>query len=101
MTEARLGVHILTQQPHTSYMIHDSFLVSFENGYGASMIIGPVSFEHWELAVLHNGKICYATPITSDVLRVNAFEDLEPVLDAIAGLPSNPTCNHERAYQDD
>lgn len=101
MTEARLGVHILTQQPRSSYMIHDSFLVSFENGYTASMIIGPVSFEHWELAVIHNGKICYSTPITSDVLRVNQWDDLEPILDTLAGLPHDPNCTHERVYQDD
>lgn len=99
--EARLGVHILTQQPRTNYMVTDSFLVSFDNGYGASIIIGAVSFDRWELAVLHNGHICYQTPITSDVLRVNQFSDFEPLLDLIAQLPQTPTCNHERSYDAD
>lgn len=95
--EPRLGVHVLTPlDPASPSMITEAYKLEFENGYGASIIIGTVSFNHWELAVIHNGKLCYATPITSDVLRVNQWDDLEPILDTLAGLPHDPNCTHER-----
>lgn len=98
-TEVRLGVHILTRlQPLVPTMVTDAFAVHFENGYGASLIVGPVSFDRWELAVVHDGQLCYSTPITSDVLRVNQFDDLESILDQLAQLPKNDNCSHEHDW---
>lgn len=47
--------------------------IQFENGYGASVIIGPYSYGGtdglYEMAVLDsNSKITYNTPITDDVI---------------------------------
>lgn len=46
-------------------------LVKFPNGYGVSVVIGPSTYGGneglYELAVLHDGDLCYDTPVTSDV----------------------------------
>jgi hypothetical protein len=45
---------------------------TFPNGYGASIITGQNAYSSetapYELAVLHNSKITYDTPLTGDVL---------------------------------
>ena len=44
----------------------------FPNGYGASVIQHKGSYGYvkgqWEVAVLHEGQLCYSTSITSDVI---------------------------------
>ena len=41
----------------------------FPNGYGASIVCHPMSYSGApEFAVLKDDKICYNTPITSDVI---------------------------------
>ena len=45
----------------------------FQNGYG----ISAVKFENgWEVAVLKGGKLCYSTPITSDVIPHLEWEEV-------------------------
>jgi hypothetical protein len=60
--------------------------VEFPNGYGASVVRTPSSYggEHnlFELAVLRNGQLCSATPLTNDGVygvthaRRNQFRDV-------------------------
>lgn len=63
----------------------------FENGYGASVIIGHFSYGGreglYELAVLHNDSLCYDTHITDDVIGYLTKEEVEGLLDQIAALP--------------
>jgi hypothetical protein len=64
-----------------------------DNGYGASIVQHPFSYGSnlglWELAVIgKDGRICYDTPITSDVLGHLTEEDVNSTLEQIAALPS-------------
>ena len=62
----------------------------FENNYGASVIKTPWSDGGpdglWELAVLHNDKLCYDTPITSDVIGRLEFSQVIEILKEIRDL---------------
>ena len=61
----------------------------FANGYGASLIIGGMAYGGLELAVVGpDGKLCYDTPITSDVLGSLISDEVQPLLAAIAALPA-------------
>jgi hypothetical protein len=62
----------------------------FENGYGASVIADGYGASEglYELAVLHNGRIVYDTPITEDVLGWLTAADVQATLDKIAALPA-------------
>ena len=65
--------------------------MSFENGYGASIICKPVSnggdAQMFEIAVLKNGKINYNTPVSYDVEGFLRFKDVVEVLHEIRELP--------------
>jgi hypothetical protein len=65
--------------------------ISFENGYGASIICKPVSnggdAKMFEIAVLKSGKICYDTPVSYDVEGFLRFKDVVEVLHEIRELP--------------
>ena len=65
-------------------------LFSFENGYGASLVRGPYTYGRkgsWELAVLCDGKLCYTTPITDDVIGDLNDAQADALLEEIARLP--------------
>ena len=69
-------------------------IIFFDNGYGASIIIGPETYggekDLYELAVLKGNKdkaeLCYDTPITDDVLGHLTPEDVEKLLIEIREL---------------
>jgi len=65
-------------------------IYTFDNGYGASVVCHDGSYGGksgmWELAVLHDGDLCYDTPITNDVigwLDENAVEELLAKIEAL------------------
>lgn len=64
----------------------------FENGYSASVIQSPYSYGGdqglYELAVIHDGKLCYDTPITNDVLGHLTEDDVTRLLGEVAALPA-------------
>ena len=91
---ARLsGATVTRQDRHYGVQV----LVKFPNGYGASIINHQFSYGV-ELAVLHddNNKLCYATPVTDDVIGHLDEERLLAVLQEIAALPANEACTHGR-----
>lgn len=82
--------------PHHAGMGGIHAKVHFPNGYGASVISTPFSYGNeeglLELAVLHNGELCYTTPLTSDVLGHLTEADVEKYLNEIEALePKCPT----------
>jgi hypothetical protein len=69
------------------------YKASFDNGYGASIVKHNYSYGGanglWELAVIgKDGRLCYDTPITSDVLGYLTEDEVNQVLKDIAALPS-------------
>jgi hypothetical protein len=67
--------------------------VGFLNGYGASVVCHGFSYGHedglWELAVMHDGELCYNTPITSDVIGHLETDEVEKLLKRISELPTD------------
>lgn len=66
-------------------------LFSFENGYGASIVIGPYTYGGseglWELMVLHDNRPCYTSRITDDVIGYLNDAEVDALLEEIARLP--------------
>ncbi len=71
---------------------------SFENGYGASVITNGYGSKEGleELAVMHNGRLCYKTPITDDVMGYLTQGEVNVLLEQIKALPEQNLCNHVR-----
>jgi hypothetical protein len=69
--------------------------ISFDNGYGASIVKGPMSYGGknglYELAVLDsNGELTYDTPVTNDVEGYLNEEDVTKLLEQIQKLEIEP-----------
>lgn len=69
----------------------------FENGYGASAVCRPGSYDDglWEVAVLrfhgpalHDYRVDDTTPVADDVLRRRDFEAVMQLLREIRDLPA-------------
>jgi hypothetical protein len=78
---------------------HDQHIYRFNNGYGASVVMGDYTYGgpngNWELAVIRfygsgadDWHLEYETPITSDVLGHLSTEDVARTLIQIAALPA-------------
>ena len=65
----------------------------FPNGYGASVIkhYGSYGYEEdlFELAVLKNGKLCYDTEITNDVIGYLKNKKVLELLEKIKNIKEN------------
>jgi hypothetical protein len=62
--------------------------LTFENGYGVSVLLGGYGIysngvDTYEVAVLHNGELCYDTHITSDVLAYQTKEETDEIIKQI------------------
>jgi hypothetical protein len=69
--------------------------ISFDNGYGASIVKSPMSYGGknglYELAVLDsNGELTYDTPVTNDVEGYLNEEDITKLLEQIQKLEIAP-----------
>lgn len=65
---------------------------SFPNGYGASIITGGMAYGSalapYELAVLHDNKLCYDSGLTDDVLGHLTEDEVNQYLLKIEALPA-------------
>ena len=63
---------------------------TFDNGYGVSVICGDLFYSNgvdtYELAVLKDGKICYDTPITDDVIGYLSEDEVTEVMKRVQRL---------------
>ena len=63
----------------------------YANGYGASILARADdggALVPFEIAVLRDGRLCYNTPVTSDVIRVSTEAAVNATLAVIAALPT-------------
>ena len=76
---------------HPSLNFGTQAKVKFSNNYGASIITGQAAYtdneKPYELAVLHNGRLTYSTPITDDVCGYLDAQEVEELLAKIEALP--------------
>ena len=78
-------------EPHVAGMGGVMSRITFENGYGASVVKTPYSYGGdrglYELAVLgSDGKLTYDTPITDDVIGYLRDIDVTDVMEKIQQL---------------
>ena len=72
----------------------------FSNGYGASVVSHQYSYGGkdglFEIAVTHADRLCYASPVTDDVLGYLTHADVMDTLMQIMTLPPTDYCSHNR-----
>lgn len=85
-----------SQHPvHTSDPANKIATLEFDNGYGISVVTGPMLYSSpgrpYEVAVTLGGKCCYDTPIAGDVLGWQTEEEVEELIAKVEALPPAPT----------
>lgn len=65
--------------------------LEFENGFGVSVIQGPLFYCHgaseYEVAILRNGLLCYDSGLTEDVIGHVSRDEVEAIMRNVARLP--------------
>lgn len=71
-------------------LLNDQLRITFENGYGLSVITGDFSYSDgitFEIAVINpSGRLDYTTPITDDVIPYADMDDLVEIMKQAADL---------------
>lgn len=74
----------LVFKKHTLAPMYDSHAFhQFPNGYGVSVIDGDHAYcdiGTYEVAIMKEGKLCYNTPLTDDVLHYQTPKDIDEIL---------------------
>jgi hypothetical protein len=97
-TDAETTIRPILERTIPGTSSGEQHIYRFENGYGASVIRGGISYGHeeglWELAVVtfedespESFRLCYRTPITSDVEGHLSADDVGALLARIRDLP--------------
>jgi hypothetical protein len=68
----------------------------FDHNGGAGYGSYTSSESEWEVAVMHGGKLCYATPITDDVIGHAEELEVTEIMAKVQRLKKNGTCTHGR-----
>lgn len=71
---------------------------NFSNGYGASVVSNKYTYGGedglFEVAVMHDDNLCYATDIADDVIGNQDHANVVAILDHIKALPPRDRCHH-------
>lgn len=73
-------------------MFDQQAIVNFDNGYGISVINGQDAYcdgDTFEVAIVKDGRICYDTPLTCDVLGYQTPEDITDVMKTLQQYERN------------
>lgn len=66
-------------------------ILKFDNGYSVSVVLGSIFYSNgndtYEVAVMHNGCICYDTPVTSNVIPYQSADEVTEIMKEIQELP--------------
>jgi hypothetical protein len=66
-------------------------ILNFSNGHGVSVLFGSGFYSNgidtYELAVLKDGRLCYDTEITNDVMGWLSKEEVSEVMEKVQNLP--------------
>ena len=75
-------------------------IIHFENGYGVSVVSGEIYYASednpYEVAVLKNGRLCYDTEITDDVIGYCDRYDVENIMEKVQKLEKPKSYNTNR-----
>lgn len=78
------------EEPSVFCSEREQWKFEFSNGLGASVIRGATTYGGrgglFELAVMENGRLCYDTPITDDVIGYLTVAGVISILDKIRDL---------------
>ena len=72
--------------------------IDFDNYYGVSVIDGFGAYCEegtFEIAIIHDGYLCYSTPITDDVIGHQTPEEVTEIMRQIQELSVNSNCSHK------
>ena len=74
---------------NNQWQTYPSARLSFPNGYGVSVRSEGVHLypPQYEVAVLHNERLCYTTNVCSDVVRFLTEADVTELMRRIQSLP--------------
>ena len=65
--------------------------MKFPNGYSVSVVCGKSHYSNgkdtYEVGVMHNGMLCYDTPVTNDVIPYQTAEEVAEIMKEIQSLP--------------
>jgi hypothetical protein len=85
--ELKIKENTMTDKKENNY--HCAY--NFDNGYGASVVCNKMSYGNetglFEVAVLKDGKICYDTEISNDVIGWCDHAEVARLLERIKNLP--------------
>src|SRR5574344_2639288 len=66
-------------------------ILDFPNGYGVSVLFGSLFYSNgidtYDLAVLKDGRLCYDTDITNDVMGWLSKDEVTEVMEKVQNLP--------------
>jgi len=77
-------------RPHPYAPFGAQAVVMYHNGYGLSVVTGDRMFQcgpdTYEVAVLHNYRLCYTTPLADGVLGYQTPGDVTALMERVSQL---------------